>query len=308
MALGAQITRVHRAISFKQARIFKSYIDYNTEKRSQSSNSFNKNLYKLKNNSLYGKTCENVRKRINLKVCNNPDKFVKFTSKMAFKKTVEITDDVVLALLSKSKIYLDKPIYIGQAVLDLSKYIMYDLYYNKLKSYEHKFSCQINIMGGDTDSLFLECCNVSLRKQLLPAMLADKLLDTSNYKKEDPLYDNSICCKIGCIKDEAAGAVFGEFVLLQPKMYSRSYLGQTDEQSLRRAKGVQRNIVKRGSNTRTISECMRTFLMCMQTTKMSWRVLHLLSGSEDLSLLDTKFTQLSLRRWLFAVVIINVSG
>ena len=63
MALGAQITRVHRAISFKQARIFKSYIDYNTEKRSQSSNSFNKNLYKLKNNSLYGKTCENVRKR-----------------------------------------------------------------------------------------------------------------------------------------------------------------------------------------------------------------------------------------------------
>ena len=77
-------------------------------------------------------------------------------------------------------------------------------------------------------------------------MLADKLLDTSNYKKEDPLYDNSICCKIGCIKDEAAGAVFDEFVLLQPKMYSMSYLGQTDEQSLRRAKGVQRDIVKTG--------------------------------------------------------------
>jgi cell fate (sporulation/competence/biofilm development) regulator YlbF (YheA/YmcA/DUF963 family) len=159
---------------------------------------------------------------------------------------MEITDDIVLALLHKSTIYLDKPIYIGQAVLDLSKYIMYDLYYNKLKSYEHKFSCQINVMGGDTDSLFLECRNVSLRKQLLPAMIADKLLDTSNYDKKDPLYDNSICCKIGCIKDESAGRVFEEFVLLQPKMYSMSYVGQTDEQSLRRAKGVQRDIVKTG--------------------------------------------------------------
>jgi hypothetical protein len=190
MALGGEVTHIHRAISFKQARIFKPYIDYNTEKRSQSTNSFNKNLYKLKNNSLYGKTCENVRKRINLKICNNDDTFVKFTSKLTFRKTIEIAEDLVLALLRKGKIYLDKPIYIGQAVLDLSKFIMYDLHYNKLKSYERKFGCTIDIMGGDTDSFFLECRNVSLRNQLLPAMIEDKLLDSSNYAKDDPLYDN----------------------------------------------------------------------------------------------------------------------
>ena len=246
LALGIRITHIHRAISCLQAPIFKDYIDYNTEKRKQSNNSFNKNLYKLKNNSLYGKTCENVCKRINLKICNNPNTFIKFTSKLAFRKSIEIADDLVIALLRKDNIYLDKPIYVGQAVLDLSKYIMYDLYYIKLKSYERRFNCAINLIGGDTDSFFLECCNVSLRNQLLPAMKDDKLLDTSNYPHDDPLYDDSIACKIGCIKDEAAGSTFEEFVLLQPKMYSMKMLGQTADASLRRAKGVQRDIVNNG--------------------------------------------------------------
>jgi hypothetical protein len=243
MTLGVRVTRIHRAVKCLQAPIFKDYIDYNTEKRKQSDNAFNKNMYKLKNNSLYGKTCENVRKRINLKLCNNPDKFVKFTSKVTFRKTIEITEDLVIALLRKGKIYLDKPIYVGQAVLDLSKYIMYDLYYNKLKAYERRFDCSINILGGDTDSFFLECCNVSLRNQLLPAMKEDLLLDTSNYPRDDPLYDDSIACKIGCIKDEAAGSTFEEFILLQPKMYSMKMLGQPVDASLRRAKGVNRDIV-----------------------------------------------------------------
>jgi hypothetical protein len=75
----------------------------------------------------------------------------------------------------RCEILLDKPVYIGQAVLDLSKFIMYDLYFNKLKAYENRFQCQINLMGGDTDSFFLECNNISLRNTLLPAMKQLKL-------------------------------------------------------------------------------------------------------------------------------------
>ena len=244
MDLGAQVVKVHRAISFRQSRIFKSFIDYNTERRKSNSNTFNKNLYKLKNNSLYGKTCENVRKRINLKICNTPEKLVKYSSKVTFRKTTIITEDLVLALLRKGRIILDKPIYIGQAVLDLSKFIMYDLYYHKLKRYEAQFGCTIEIMGGDTDSFFLACRNVSLRHQLLPRMTSDGLLDTSNYDKNDPLYSDSIACKIGCVKDESGGKVFSQFCLLQPKMYSMAYLSDSSS-AYKKAKGVQRNVVEK---------------------------------------------------------------
>jgi hypothetical protein len=152
LELGAEVTHIHRAISFKQGKIFKSYIDYNTQRRQSNSNPFNKNLYKLKNNSLYGKTCENVRKRLNLKICNTPEKLIKYSSKITFRKTTVITEDLVLALLRKGRIILDKPIYIGQAVLDLSKFIMYELYYKKLKVYERELNCSIKLLGGDTDT------------------------------------------------------------------------------------------------------------------------------------------------------------
>ena len=73
----------------------------------------------------------------------------------------------------------------------------------------------------------------------------DGLLDTSNFASNDPLYSANIACKIGCIKDEAAGATFEEFILLQLKMYSMKFLNQSDEESYRRAKGVLRDVIKK---------------------------------------------------------------
>ena len=150
----------------------------------------------------------------------------------------------MLAMLRKKHIILDKPFYIGQAVLDLSKFIMYELFHKKLKSYERVFNCSIHLLGGDTDSFFLACRNVSLRNQLLPRMIEDELLDTSNYATTDPLYSKRLACKIGIVNDESAGRTFKEFILLQPKMYSMSYLDNADE-SYRKAKDVQRSVVQK---------------------------------------------------------------
>lgn len=77
-----------------------------------------------------------------------------YISKITFRKTYVITDDLVLVMLRKKHIILDKPIYIRQTVLDLSKYIMYELFYKKLKSNKNMFNYPIRLLGGDTDSFF----------------------------------------------------------------------------------------------------------------------------------------------------------
>ena len=221
ISLGVIVTAVHRAVSFQQEHIFKCFIEGNTEKRAIASSEVARSFYKLKNNSLYGKTVENIRKRVDLRICNSEKKLVTCASKATFKRTIDITDDLILAELSKEMVCLDKPIYIGQAVLDLSKLRMYRLHYNELERYRQEFDCQLNIVACDTDSFFLECVGVNLDEQLLPAMMRDKLLDTSNYAKDHPLYSTQFASQIGKFKDEGGGSThFIDAVFLRPKLYS----------------------------------------------------------------------------------------
>ena len=137
--------------------------------------------------------------------------------------------------MEKDMVTLDRPSYIGQAVLDLSKLRMYKLQYEELESYRKRFQCEINIIAGDTDSFFLECKNVNQRNQLLPAMIEDKLLDTSNFNKDDPLYSTSLKAMIGKFKDENKGLVdFDEWIFLRPKSYSL----QSRSKSTMKSKGI----------------------------------------------------------------------
>jgi len=235
LQLGAIVTKTHRAVSFKQKTIFKSYIEYNSEKRAQAGNDFEKDFYKLKSNTLYGRTVENLMKRLNIRLCNNEKRLIIYSSKPQFKDTIEIADNLVAVLMDKDVVTLDRPSYIGQAVLDLSKLRMYKLQYEELQSYRDRFNCEINIIAGDTDSFFLECRNVNLRSQLLPAMISDNLLDTSNYEKDDPLFSTSLKAVIGKFKDENKGLNdFKEWVFLRPKSYS--LLSQS--KSMMRSKGI----------------------------------------------------------------------
>ena len=154
MSMGVKVTNVHRAISFRQDYVFKSYIDSNTAKRAASTTSFAKSYYKLKNNSLYGKTVENIRKRKNLRLCNTPKKLITYASKPTFKSSIAITENLVAAILAKDAICLNRPVYIGQAVLDMSKLRMYTLNYVELEQYRREFGCKIDICAADTDSFF----------------------------------------------------------------------------------------------------------------------------------------------------------
>ena len=146
---------------------------------------------------------------------------------------MKIDDDLFAVTLCKENVVLNRPSYIGQVVLDLSKLRMYELQYVEFKMYREMFNCEIRIIAGDTDSYFLQCKNVNLREQLIPKMIEDGLLDTSNYAEDDPLFSNAICSKIGKIKDENKGNPFYEWVFLRPKCYSL----RSDKETMR-SKGI----------------------------------------------------------------------
>ena len=220
MNLGVIVSRVHRVVEFKQALLFADYIKNNADKRAASTNDFDKEFYKFKNNSLYGKLIENLKKRRNLRLCNNSKTLITYSSSALFNRSIKIADDLVAALLLKEFICLDKPSYIGQSVLDLSKLRMYQLQYVDLQWYRDELNCEINVVAGDTDSFFLECKNVDLRTQLLPLLISDGLLDTSNYPVTDPLYSLDEAGVIGRFKDESKGFPFHEWYFLRPKCYS----------------------------------------------------------------------------------------
>ena len=284
LKLGVKVSKIHRAIKFVQDTVFANYIDKNTKKRAAALSDFEKNFYKLMNNALYGKTVENQKKRINLRLCLSPKSLITYCSKPHFTKSWKIADDLIAVRLRKEMVKLDRPTYIGQAVLDLSKLRMYQLQYVELEKYRKQFNCSIRIVAGDTDSFFLECNGVSLENELLPAMVADRLLDTSNYPNTHPLYSNAIGKVIGKFKDESGGVQdYTEAVFLRPKCY---YLESS--KPTMKAKGV--NVKRSGF---TLDSYKQVYVNSIVMSTMQSRF-----TSENHQIFTRKFSLDDKRRWL----------
>ena len=123
-----KLTKIHRVIKFKQSDWMKKYIDFNTEKRMNAANDFEKDFFKLMINSVYGKTMENLRKRINVRLVNKAKDFLKYTSKSTYITHKMFGKDFAAIHEIKHVLMLKKPIYIGFTVLDLSKWKMCDVH------------------------------------------------------------------------------------------------------------------------------------------------------------------------------------
>ena len=245
---GMQLQKIVRGIKFRQGAIFEKYISYNSDKRSSTNIPFERDFYKLKNNALYGKTVENVRRRLNFRLVNDGDSLLKYTGNPSYTQVIIFNKELAGVKLRKEQVTLNKPVFIGQAVLDLAKLEMYELFYDRLKGYESEFvSSKISIVGGDTDSFFISVTNCSVYDQLLPAMQRDGLLDSSNYAPHHRLFSNQCKAKLGCVKDESEGHSYLEWVLLRPKAYSMQCID--DKGSKKRAKGVRRATVRMMSHS-----------------------------------------------------------
>jgi hypothetical protein len=240
--LGMIVTKVHRVLSFSQKPWMKSYIDFNTLKRQEARNDFEKDFFKLMNNATFGKTMENVRNRKNIDLVFDETQCLKLVAKPQLEFVKILNDDAVLVDRVKTCVVLDKPMYAGFCILELSKWLMYDFHYNVVKK---EFGDRCLVCFTDTDSLLYKLTGdyyefVNNKR--------DKF-DTSNYAKDfktesgNVLFSNDNAKVIGKFKDECGSEAALEFVGLRSKMYS--LLIKNNKPSKRTAKGVKRRYVEK---------------------------------------------------------------
>ena len=151
--LGLKLKKVHRVLMFNQSPWLKQYIDFNTQKRTHAKNSFEKDFFKLMNNSVFGKTMENIRKRVDVRLVTSKEKLSKLASKPTYVSSKIFNENLVAVHKIKETLTLNRPAHVGMCILDLSKTLMYDFHYNHIK---HKYGNKAKLLFTDTDSLTYE--------------------------------------------------------------------------------------------------------------------------------------------------------
>ena len=207
---GLVLEKIHRAIGFNQSDWMKPYIDFNTKVRTLATNNFEKDFFKLMNNSVFGKMMENIRKHKNIKLVTNKAQYLKTVMKPNFKSGVLFGENLMGCEMGKIKVVMKKPVYLGQSILDVSKIVMYEFHYNYMKP---KFK-DLQLCYMDTDSLIY-----NIKTEDFYSEIADDVstrFDTSGYCPNRPLPIGLNKKVIGLMKD----AIMTEFVALRPKLYS----------------------------------------------------------------------------------------
>ena len=234
LSQGLVLKHVHRVLSFQQSPWLKPYIQFNTQKRKEAKNDFEKDFFKLLNNSVFGKTMENLRKHIDVKLVNSEIKAKKLACKPNFDSFKIFNPDLTAIQMKKTKLKLNKPVYIGCSILDISKIFMYDFHYSYIMS---KYGLNAKLLFTDTDSL----CYQIQTDDIYHDMAQDShLFDTSDYPIEHPLYNTTNKKVLGKMKDECCGVPPTEFIGLRSKMYSLMY----DGKEKKTAKGVKKSVVQ----------------------------------------------------------------
>ena len=179
---GLVLEHIHKAIEFKQSAWMKEYIDFKTKLRTAATNDFEKDFYKLMNNSVFGKTMENIRKHRNIKLVTNREAYLKLVMKPNFKSGVRFGENLMGYEMGKIKVVMNKPVYLGQAIIDLSKIVMYEFHYDYIAP---KYGKKLDLCYMDTDSLIYNIEMEDFYKDIADDVPAR--FDMSGYNSDRPL-------------------------------------------------------------------------------------------------------------------------
>ena len=250
LEMGMRITAVHRGISFNQSFWMEPYIRKNTELRKTAANSFEKGFFKLMNNSVFGKTIENIRKRQNIILVDDRKKAVKLTSRPNFDRATIFDKNLIAVHMKKTEVYFNKPVYVGQAILDLSKTLMFNFHYNYIQK---KYKDRAELLFTDTDSLMYQIYTDDFYKDISHDI--ETKFDTSDYPPNHPSGILTGVNKkvIGMFKDEVAGKQITYFVGLRPKLYSFKI---EESKEVLKCKGINKNVVKKGIEFEDYVQCL----------------------------------------------------
>lgn len=253
---GLILKKIHRVITFRQQSFLKKYIDLNTSLRQASKSDFEKDYFKLLNNSIFGKTIENKRKQVNVKLVshwedtNNVTNKVVGARKLIAKpnlKSVSIFSENFAAIqLNLEKIILDRPIYVGFTVLEYAKQHLYHFHYNFIKQ---KYGDDAKLCYTDTDSLLYLVNTDDVYKDIKNDI---QEFDTSNFTENNVYRMPRINNKIpGLFKDEMGGEIVTEFVGLRAKLYCI----KSARDVIKKAKGVSKSVIK-SLNSQHYTDCL----------------------------------------------------
>ena len=203
----------------------------NTELRKLARNDFEKDLFKLMNNSVFGKTMENIRKHRDIKLVTTDKKRSKLVSEPNYHTINLISEDLSIIEMKKTKVKMNKPIYLGLSILEISKILMYEFWYDYIKP---KYNDNVKLCYMDTDSFVMHIKTKDISDDV------GNRFDTSNYEVKRPLLIGTNKKIIGLMKDELGGEIITEFIALRPKTYL------TDNDKIdKKAKGTKKCVIKK---------------------------------------------------------------
>ena len=233
---GVILKKIHRVIQFNQEWL-KEYIDMNTEIRKQAKNDFEKDFFKLMNNSVFGKTMENVRKNRDSKLVSTDKKRNQIVSEPNYHTTKRFSEGLLAIEMKKIKVKMNKPAYLGWSILKISRTLMHEFWYDYIKP---KYQDNAKLFYMDTDSFIIDIKTGDFYENI--ANDVEKRFDTSNYEVNRPLPKGRNKKVIGLMKDELGGQIMTEFAALRPKTYS--YL-MDDGNNDKKDKGTRKCVIKK---------------------------------------------------------------
>ena len=245
---GLKLKKIHRIIEFNQKAWLKPYIDINTELRNLAKDDFEKDLFKLMNNAVFEKTMGYIRKHRNIKLVTTDKKRNKLVSERNYHTINYISEDLSIIEMNKMKVKMNKPIYLGLSILDISKILMYEFWYDYMKP---KYNDNVKLCYMDTDSFVMNIKANDFYKDI--ANDVEKRFNTSNYEVNIPLPTGKNKKVIGLMKDELGGKIITEFVTLRPKTYS--YLTDDGKED-KKAKGTKKCVIKRMIKFNDYKNCL----------------------------------------------------
>ena len=220
----------------------------NTELRKRAKNDFEKDFYKLMNNAVFGKTMENVRKHRDIKLVTTDQRRNQLVSEPNY-HTVKWFSEKLLAIeMKKTKVEMNKPIYLGLLIIKISKTLMHQFWYDYMKP---KYGDNVKLCYMDTDSFIMHIKTEDFYKDIADDV--EKRFDTSNYEINRPLPIGKNKKVIRLMKDELGRKIMTEFVALRPKTYS--YL--TDDcKEYKKAKGAKECVIKQRLKLNNYKYCL----------------------------------------------------
>ena len=302
---GLIVTAVHSVLTFDQSPWLKPYISFNTDRRTESKTKFDKDFFKLMSNAVFGKTMENVMGRVDMEFVSSNQKWGHHATKCDktmmrklaspyYNRAMLYNEDLVAILKKKRQVVLNKPIFAGLAILDLSKLHMYKFHYNIMKP-RYPLRDELRLCFTDTDSLCYKIQTKDFFQDIVGTEEVEGMLehfDLSDFPQDHPIVNmiaqkmfNTDCDELtseqreqvlkkkdenkkvlGKFKDECNGTSVSQFIGLRPKLYSLK-VGDTTKQA---GKGIKTSFLKKHIGHEKFVDCLTSAELAVQRQRETW--------------------------------------